>query len=525
MKKLSALFLALCLCLSAAGALAQETPKSSLYFDEPLSFTWMLMETNFDLVDDAPTLKWIRDNLNVDIHLMAVPSSDYATKLSTLASTNSLPDVFFGDSSIIDSVADAGLLLNLSDYADLMPDYLSVIESEENREASAAYKRNGSYWGFQQVFYYRMGIAPLVDIRMDLLEKYGLEVPTTWDELYNVLLELKRNDPSNYVFSTRNGITYLLGNMAFSMGAGGYGATQNNYAVYYEPTTDRWTYGPAKAEFKNAVQWLANAYRDELMHPDYNIMDRSSMTAYLTSGTLSAVIDNTTFTSAYNAALSEIYPDAYFDALAPLQYDESIPARQITFSDNINGFNFISSQSERAADIVKFFNWLYTDEGRLLTNYGLEGESYYMKDDGTPCLLDEVSAIGDIATIRGKFGIGQYYIAMWIDQYTNIDMLDYESRTTGVTSINLTLAERIQAMKENGSLLVAKSAFPQFTAEELERLTTLETNLNTYFTANIDDFITGTRSMDEWETFVDSLRAMGVEEVETIYNAAYQRQK
>ncbi len=253
---------------------SQETPAvdqskqpehASLYFDEPLSFTWMIAENgDIPLSNDIMTLNWLREHMNVDINILSVPESDYITKLSTMTATDSLPDVVDGSSAVIDAVAGSGMILNLSDYRDYMPDYLALIEGEDRIDNTNSYNYDGCIYGFQTLEDYRIGIAPLVDIRMDLLEKYQIPTPTSWEELYDAFLVIKENDPDNYVFSTRNGITYLLGNIAYSMGAGGYGATQSGYAVYFEPTDSRWTYGPTKPEFKNAVQYLANAYKDGL---------------------------------------------------------------------------------------------------------------------------------------------------------------------------------------------------------------------------------------------------------------------
>ncbi len=495
--------------------------KSSLYFEDTLSFTWMISESDIPLSDDILTLNWIRENMNVDIHIMAVPESDYDTKLSTLMATNSLPDVFNSESSIINTAASNEMILNLSDYEEHISDYLSLVENEDRKSNTATYKYNGSIYGFQTLEDYRIGIAPLVVLRTDLLGKYGIKTPTSWEELYDAMLIFKEKDPNNYVFSTRNGISYLLGNIAYSMGAGGYGATRSGYPVYYEPQTDRWTYGPTKEEFKNAVQYLANAYQDGLLHPDYSIMDRTMVTSYLTSGALSVVIDNTTFSNSYNLAIGEVIEGANFDMLDPLTYGNSTEARQITFTKDWDSFTFINSKIERANDIVKFFNWLYTEEGEMITNYGVEGVTYEIKD-GEPRLLDSVCEIGDYAAIRAEYGLGTWYIANHVNEKTNMDLLTYQANQTGIIPVNISQSVRIQELKEQGRLTNAIS-YPNFTNEERERLVALETKLNTIFDQEIDKFITGTRGMDKWQDFVGELASMGVAELEQIYNDAYAR--
>lgn len=45
------------------------------------------------------------------------------------------------------------------------------------------------------------------------------------------------------------------------------------------------------------------------------------------------------------------------------------------------------------------------------------------------------------------------------------------------------------------------------------------------FNSNIDRFITGDRPISEFDAFVEELKAQGAEEMEKIYNDAYDRIK
>ena len=56
-----------------------------------------------------------------------------------------------------------------------------------------------------------------------------------------------------------------------------------------------------------------------------------------------------------------------------------------------------------------------------------------------------------------------------------------------------------------------------------EEVTELTMELQTQFDSNIDAFITGTRSMDEWDDFVQEQIDAGSERLEELYNTAYKR--
>ena len=75
----------------------------------------------------------------------------------------------------------------------------------------------------------------------------------------------------------------------------------------------------------------------------------------------------------------------------------------------------------------------------------------------------------------------------------------------------------------NEGLVTYLPNWPSFNAEEMEEIVDLELNLGNVFDQEIDKFITGKRSMDEWPQLVDQLKAQGAERLEAIFNAAYDR--
>ena len=85
-------------------------------------------------------------------------------------------------------------------------------------------------------------------------------------------------------------------------------------------------------------------------------------------------------------------------------------------------------------------------------------------------------------------------------------------------------AERIDSWTEAGELTFLPN-WLSFTEEEQERVTEIEQNLSNIFNQEIDAFITGKKSMDEWTNLVESLKGAGSEELEGIFNTAYDRIK
>ncbi len=57
--------------------------------------------------------------------------------------------------------------------------------------------------------------------------------------------------------------------------------------------------------------------------------------------------------------------------------------------------------------------------------------------------------------------------------------------------------------------------------KSLKRVITLSTQCKDYTLAEVDKFIMGKKSMEEWDAFVNELKAKGASELEVIYNTAY----
>lgn len=228
-------------------------------------------------------------------------------------------------------------------------------------------------------------------------------------------------------------------------------------------------------------------------------------------------IDNCTFiTSVFNPAIREVKPDAYFDIVPPVSYDGT-EIRSFRFARDWNVFTSVSSKVARPADIVRFLSWMYTEEGANLTNFGVEDVTYEIKD-GTitmlPELYDRFKGQEDpYGKLRSEYGLGMTAYAKYIDESFNAQMSD---------PIFVENGDKIDAWTDQGHVSFMPS-FPAFTEEEAEILKNLETQIGSMFNQEIDKFIMGTRPLSEYDRFMEDLRALGVADLEKVFNDAQAR--
>ena len=524
LKKAAALSMAV---MMAAGSLVipGTTAKAASEIDHSEEITITMMTTEAG-TQKFPTEGYvydvIKEKFNINLEVQPIPASDYDTKISTVLASGQMPDIIGGlQSEKLLKYAPTGMFLNLTEYKDYAPDYFDLMYGDDRAAETKKVESDGSLFGFQKCEYNRIAVAQMVAIRTDLLEEIGVEEPTTFEEYYDDLLKIKEKHPDMYGFGTRNGTNYLVGSFAYALGTGGFPTFATTRGMYYEPESDSYVYGPTSEKFTRVVEFLQNAYKDGLLDPDYATMTKDDLFEKASSGKLMSVYDNNSFVGrVYNPALQEIDANAKFDILKPMANEDGNTRSYRYEKDWPNNNSVISVRTKYPERVVELLNWMYTEEGRMSTNFGEEGVNYTVDEDGTIVtsqdMIDAQAGASDVAAaVRGELGLGLQGLAQYVDESLDAQITD---------PIMVENAEKIAEWSEEG-LIDYYPLWPSFTEEETSRITELESNINNVFNQEIDGFITGKSTMDDWAGFVETLKSQGTEELEQIFNDAYARTK
>lgn len=470
---------------------------------------------------DNYVVQTIKDKFNVKLEMQPIPQSDYDTKIATVLASGQIPDIIGGlPSEKMLKYASSGMFLNLSEYKTLAPDYFDLMYGDDRVGETKKVEVDGSLFGFQKCEYNRVPVASLIALRTDLLEEQNIAVPVTFEEYYEALKKIKEKHPDMYGFSSRNGTNYLIGAFAYSLGTGGFPLFQKTRGMYYEPKTDSYIYGPTDEKFTRVVELLRNAYADGILDPDYATMTKDTMFEKLSNGKLMSVYDNNSFVGrVYNPTIKEVDANARFDILEPMA-DEDGNVRSYRYEkDWPNNNTVISSQTKYPERIVEVFNWLYTEEGVLCSNFAEEGRDYEVVNGEIVTsqeLIDQHKDASDIAAaVRGEYALGLQGMAQYIDESLDAQITD---------PIMVEQGELITKWTEEGKIDYYPQ-WPPFTDDEISQITDIESKLNNAFDQEIDGYITGKTSMDNWATFVSQLEGQGARQLEEIFNAAYDRIK
>ncbi|HML47510.1 MAG TPA: hypothetical protein PKE04_12270, partial [Clostridia bacterium] len=159
-------------------------------------------------------------------------------------------------------------------------------------------------------------------------------------------------------------------------------------------------------------------------------------------------------------------------------------------------------------------NWDYSEEGRLITNWGKEGVSYEIVNGEKRALASVYEAALQTSDpwrgFMGMFGLGHLGLATCVDETNQNQFLD--EQTLGWYTY-----------WQNEEALDPAVIAPVFTDEETARLADLKTAVNTIFDAEINKYITGELPVGDFVKVQQQLIEAGVPEALAIYNAAEKR--
>jgi ABC-type glycerol-3-phosphate transport system substrate-binding protein len=487
--------------------------------DTSMSLTWMRYEhPSQAIVDDSKAVQEILKRQNVKLNLQSVPQSNYDDKKKTLIATNTIPDVILVKQDDIQNYSDTGVFLDLTSYLDKMPNFKKVLE--DHPEVKNNYI-DGKLFGFPLVTKWDLQAGQIPMIRMDLLKAQNLQVPTTYEELYETFKKLKEANPSSYPFASRaaNGLTgteNLINPIAFGFGSGY--TTSNGTKIYYDPATKRYEFGPYSDSFKEAMAWLHKLYSEKLLDQDYTTATSQTWQEKLNSGKSFYFQDNNGFGNTFNTILQQQNPDAKFDMIPVLASPSGVKRNLVYSLDHLSESYVISSKVKDPDKVIAFIDWMYGEEGTNLTSLGVENEDYKIENGEFKLTEETLNKYKDkpvpYYAMQSALGTGYLGLAIHYDDRPNIPFQSADALAWSDTNL-----KNVEA-----GINVRFTNDPPFNKEERERLKQLRTELDSFITSNMDKFIIKDGALEsDWAAFVEQCKAKGADELVKIYNDALAR--
>ena len=406
-----------------------------------------------------------------------------------------------------DAAIEDEIVIDLSDYlAEYMPDYYNFLQSDEEvrklltTDSGAIADIAGRATG---------GRPQGFGIRKDWLDKSGLDIPTTYDELYNVLTVFKNdyNCPEPLLM-------YSTGFLDNDFLCSGFGMTQNGY--YVEDGTIKFAY--LEDSFKQYCQLISKWYAEGLLSKDFlnNVQGAGiSYDAQMQDGTAGVFM---TGVDIFSSSSAESASDPDWEAVpmadVTVNSGDTITMGNTPNSDPLsNKWNVTTGVSEeRMANVLGFVNWFFTEEGSIACNFGIEGEGFEYDTDGNPKLTELVT---NNPEGMGSF-IAEAIYLNWCAPYT-LDTRYYDSiydTEAQASATDIWNSNRNNSQQYHGDL----------TSDENSAYNAVYSDIDTYIDNMAVSFMTGAADVNaEWDTFVSTIESMDIASCIQIKQDAYDR--
>ena len=401
---------------------------------------------------DTLWVKTLEEKMNVKIDFQGPASSDdYNSAATIMLASGTLTDLFYYNFSNYDgglsSAIDDGVVVNISaneKYKAAMPTWFGLLASNEAIRRSVTLDdgtsalfchvdenlKRGAYWG--------------LGIREDWLKKLNLKSPTSITELQDVLVAFKNNDPNG------NGKKDEIPITDWNCAGGTYFFTLSNiisaYGLLYQecqldPTTGKvnyWVNVNDGKNFQELVTLLNKWYKDGLLDSEWAAQDGTAQDAKVTSDRVGVLHTWPSNFNIYNTALRKTNPDATFGGLPAIKGPDGKPyspnSAMVRPAASTEG-TVITPQAEKDGTMdacLALIDYMYTDEGSDIINWGKEGVSYNIGADGKKTWSDEVAKNPDflINDMVNKFAIptfGSWPKKMSYDAWASIELNTKES--------------------------------------------------------------------------------------------------
>jgi putative aldouronate transport system substrate-binding protein len=158
---------------------------------------------------------------------------------------------------------------------------------------------------------------------------------------------------------------------------------------------------------------------------------------------------------------------------------------------------------------MKWLDYFNTEEGMLLSMYGIEGESYNLVD-GKPVFTDLVLKEAETPEIARS-------------TYTMSEVPGLYDYTRNYQFYDKKIIDQCLIWNQTDDSYNMPSAIT-LTEEESNKNSTIMADDDTYMQEMASKFVTGEASIEsEWDAYIKQLKEMGIEDAISIQQAAYDR--
>ncbi len=530
MKKFLAALLALVMMMGLVPAMAEETPTVTYYVrGGTAQYEPYLYPTLVGLLKIQQMA-----GVNIDWTVVCGSGDEINAQYLGMMTSGNYPDIIQWQHNndytggVSQMYAD-GIIIELNDVIDkYMPNYKKLLE-DNPQVAKTLMDDEGRYLYFTVINPLNSNLEKVavtwwgLMMRKDWLENVGMEVPVTMDDWYNVLTAFKEGDPNGN--GEMDEIPFDAGSAGINLFMPAFGI-QNG--VYVDPVTGKVGYGQYTQNYKAYLEtmnkWYAegliqNVFKDETGAP----ADSSDPNIYADLAGSWKGLSN--YWEQRLPQVKEKNPNADFVAVQwPKDANGNIYADDYGMGYGDRYSTVISTSCKNVEAAARLIDQMYTEEGTNCTTWGtLEGDpinpewthghgTYTVDENGVKHETEWANQMTE-NFYDGAFA-NKYRYAMSHVSFPRWGAADYLAATREEHYVNSAMmwAEASNALEYPSAIVLSTDA--QKAVAQIEEM-------GTYISSMTYKFITGEEPLTNFDTYMDQLQKMGVEELIALYQQAY----
>lgn len=425
-----------------------------------------------------------------------------------------------------DQAINDGVIISLNDYMeDYAPNYYDYMEGKRGEANGYLYKaqtmtQNGNYYGFNDMNIGNYRCFSGLYIRKDKLDEWNLDIPTTIDEWETVLTTAKENGFEKPL----TGVDTMFSVTGVEVFNGAWNVGKDWYVE-----NDKVKFGPFEKGYKDYVAKMAEWKKKGLIDQDYITNAATDVEGSITNDISIASY------GAIGSAMGKLLPameekNPEFSVVAcpyPVLKKGDTVRFQGLQSESKNTSIAISVQcgaenEDRYKEAIKWCDYLYSDEGIILKNFGVEDETFVIQkgEDG-----EDHYIYTDKIYDHEKIGAHSVQAALWhffrpsnspgLNQHNDYvtGFYPYEQQREALPIWNASLDEARKVTLPTMS----------YTGEESSQIANIEAKGRDNLDAAISNIILGKASIDTYDEAIAQAKKAGYDDLRKIHQAAYDR--
>lgn len=497
-------------CLSGCGGnqtVSEDGEVTLRYWSSLTSYA----STVVNNLAETPLMKEAQKRTGIKLIFEHPPQGQAKEKFNILVASENLPDIiqYNWEQSYPGGPQKAlndKIIIDINEYKEYAPNLNAFLDQNEMVKKLST-TDSGALFAFPFIRT-DMGlrITQGLIVRQDWLDDLGLAMPETISEWETVLT----------AFRDQKGASAPLSISLFNMRdtaafAGAYGMMLNFYI-----DDGKVKHGFLEPGFRDFLVTMNRWYSEKLLDQDFASLEDTTRDSNILNGDSGAVINSIgRGVGRYMAAA----PSPSFKlgaAKYPVMNKGETPQfskLHLVVPPMTNTYAAISIDSQHKEEAARFLDYGYSEEGRMLYNFGIEGESYEMID-GYPTYTKLITQNPD--GLDMTTALSQYTYAYdagptiqdvrYMEQYASLPEQKDAWEKWSVTDMDKHLAPNLPVL-----------------SEETNEFANLNNAVGTYGDEMILKIIMGVEPLDKIDEMVNEFKARGLDRMIEMKQASYDR--